>query len=147
MSSITPDLILAADAAIDLQMHTTFSDGVWTPAQLVDYLMREGFALAAITDHERIDMVDELQRIAAERGFPLLVAAEMSAAWRGEPTDTLCFGFDPQHPALRAVAQEIAQRQGENTRKVWEYVRAQGKPALAESELERILTKPSAQQP
>src|SRR5512146_2596894 len=36
--STTADLVLAADAAIDLQMHTTFSDGVWAPDDLIDYL-------------------------------------------------------------------------------------------------------------
>jgi predicted metal-dependent phosphoesterase TrpH len=146
---LTTDLVVAADAAIDLQMHTTFSDGVWTPEQLIDYLVLEGFALAAITDHDYDGVVAaaELQRIAAQKRLPLLVAAEMSAAWRGMPTDMLCFGFDPANAALRAVAQDITQRQSENTRQVWEYARVQGHVMLAESDLERILTQPGAQQP
>jgi predicted metal-dependent phosphoesterase TrpH len=128
-------------------MHTTFSDGKWTPEQLTDHLVREGFALGAITDHEGVDIAEELQRVAAERSFPLLIAAELSAAWRGEPTDTLCFGFDPTHPSLRDVARDIARRQSENTRKVWEYLCAQGRLQPDERALERILEAPSAQQP
>ena len=124
--SLTAGLVLAADAAIDLQMHSTFSDGVWTPEQLIDHLKREGFALGAITDHEGVESVAVTQRVAAERGFPLLIAAELSAAWRGSPTDMLCFGFDPTHPALRAVAQDITRLQCDNTRQVWDYVRAHG---------------------
>ena len=30
MEAMTPHLVLAPDAAIDLQMHTIFSDGNWT---------------------------------------------------------------------------------------------------------------------
>lgn len=145
--STTADLVLAADAAIDLQMHTTFSDGVWAPDDLIDYLAHEGFALAAITDHEAVAAAAELQRIAQAKSFPLLVAAELTAAWRGQPTDMLCFGFDPAHPALRAVAEDITRRQCENTRQVWDVVRAQGHAMPAESELERILAQPGAQQP
>lgn len=38
-------LTLPPDAAIDLQMHTTFSDGDWTAEHLLDHVAGEGFAL------------------------------------------------------------------------------------------------------
>lgn len=145
--STTTNVTLPADAPIDLQLHTTFSDGEWAPVELIDYLQREGFALAAITDHEGIAAAAESQRVAQQRRFPLLVAAELTAVWHGQPTDMLCFGFDPAHAALRAVAADITRRQSENTRQVWEHVRAQGRPMPAESELERIMAQSSARQP
>lgn len=147
MISTTSGLVVTVDAAIDLQMHTTFSDGVWTPEHLIDFLAVEGFALGAITDHENVAGAEELQRVAVERGFPLLIAAELSATWRGTPTDVLCFGFDPSHEALREVAHDIIRRQGQNTRMVWENLRAQGHSMPDDSVLERILTTPHAQQP
>ncbi len=55
MNPLTPPVVLAADAVIDLQMHTIFSDGTWTPEQLIDYLVSEQFGLGAITDHDRVD--------------------------------------------------------------------------------------------
>jgi hypothetical protein len=51
----TAGLTLAANAAIDLQLHTTYSDGDWTDEQLLDYLISERFSLAAVTDHDRVD--------------------------------------------------------------------------------------------
>jgi predicted metal-dependent phosphoesterase TrpH len=140
-------LVISADAPIDLQLHTTFSDGEWAPEALIEYLQGEGFALAAITDHEGIAAAAELQRMAAEKRFPLLVAAELTAAWRGQPTDMLCFGFDPTHAALRAVAEDITRRQSENTRQIWEYVRSQGHRMPEDSELERLMAQASARQP
>src|SRR2546430_13021744 len=91
----TRHLVLAPDAAIDLQLHTTFSDGTWTPEQLIEYLVSEQFGLVAITDHDRVDTATVLHQLAAERQLPLLPAVEMSASWRGELTDVLCYGFDP----------------------------------------------------
>ena len=52
MKSTTSGLVLAADAAIDLQVHTHYSDGTWTPEALLDYVVSEQFGLIAITDHE-----------------------------------------------------------------------------------------------
>jgi hypothetical protein len=54
LEALTPQLVLAPDAAIDLQMHTIYSDGTWTPEQLIEYLVSEQFGLVAITDHDRV---------------------------------------------------------------------------------------------
>jgi predicted metal-dependent phosphoesterase TrpH len=81
-------------------MHTIFSDGTWTPEQLIDYLVSEQFGLGAITDHDRVDTASELQQLAAEKQLPLLTAVEMSTSWRDEPTDVLCYGFDPDSRSI-----------------------------------------------
>lgn len=78
---MTSQLVLAPDAAIDLQMHTIYSDGTWTPEQLFDYLVSTRFGLIAITDHDRVDTASALQRLAAEKQLPLLTAVEMSTSW------------------------------------------------------------------
>ena len=135
------------DAAIDLQLHTTFSDGTWTPEQLIDYLVGEQFGLAAITDHDRVDTAAVLQQLAAEKHLPLLTAVEMSTTWKGEPTDLLCYGFDPEKNELREVARDIALRQQENTRQVCENLRKIGISFPNPYEVDALLAKPSAQQP
>lgn len=85
----------------------------------------------------------------------------MSTSWRGEPTDVLCYGFDPEKNKLHDLAQDIARRQRENTKEVYENLRrrgytfAQQQESLKEGEGElehphellAILEKPSAQQP
>src|SRR5690242_2527150 len=114
----TSGLVLAADAAIDLQMHTTYSDGTWTAEELIDYLASEQFGLAAITDHDRVDTAVLLQHLALQKRLPILVAAEISTVWKGEGTDVLCYGFDPEHNALQKLTEDVTHRQQENTREV-----------------------------
>jgi len=143
----TSQLVLAADAAIDLQMHTIYSDGTWTPEELIDYLASEQFGLAAITDHDRVDTAVSLQRLAAQKGLPLLVAVEISTLWKGEATDVLCYGFDPEKNALQDLTQDIARRQQENTREVWANLQKAGFSFPDPHELDILLAKPSAQQP
>jgi predicted metal-dependent phosphoesterase TrpH len=146
LEASTLHLVLAPDAAIDLQLHTTFSDGTWTPEQLIDYLVREQFGLVAITDHDRVDTATVLQQLAAQKQLPLLAAVEMSTSWKGELTDVLCYGFDPENNALQELAQAIARRQRENTRQVCENLRKIG-ISFPQHELDALLAKPSAQQP
>jgi predicted metal-dependent phosphoesterase TrpH len=145
--SLTPHLVLASDAAIDLQMHTTYSDGTWTPEQLIDYLVSEQFGLVAITDHDRIDTAVSLQQLAARKQLPVLAAAEMSASWKGELTDVLCYGFDPEQNKLHDLAKDVARRQSENTREICEKLRKAGISVPNPHEMEALLGKPSAQQP
>jgi len=88
------EVSISADSPIDLQTHTVLSDGKWQPESLLDYFVREGFATAAITDHDRVDTIAKMQKLAQERDFPLLVATEMTTRWNDGIVDILCFGFD-----------------------------------------------------
>ncbi len=146
MNFSTTGLKLTADSAIDLHLHTTYSDAHWTPEPLLDYLLREQFDLAAITDHDRADTVTAIQQLALDKHMPVLVAVEMTTTWKGELTDLLCFGFDPNRNVLNDLAQDLLRRQQENTRQVYENLQQQGY-ALSSDALSAILAKPNSQQP
>ena len=148
MKLSTTNLVLPADASVDLQLHTTYSDGGWTPGQLIDYLVREQFSLAAITDHDRVDTLAALQQLALEKQLPLLVATEMSASWQGGVTDILCFGFDTGPNVLGELAQTVLRKQRENSREVYENLLRKGYTFHGHPDaLSTILEKPGAQQP
>ncbi len=113
-------LTLAPDAAIDLHMHTTYSDGRLTDEELIGYLAREGFDLVAVTDHDRVDMVSHIQELAAQKGLPVLSGVEMSTAWQGRMGDLLCYGFDPEENFLMDLTAQIKRRQQEMALAVYE---------------------------
>jgi hypothetical protein len=136
---------LSPNTPIDLQLHTVYSDGKWTADALLDFLVAEGFGLAAITDHERLDTAENLQVLAAEKGFPLIVAAELSGLWKGELTDFLCYGFRLGDTPLNRLAQATTSRQHENSWQVFSNLRSEGYP-FEDSELSAMLAKPAAEQ-
>jgi 3',5'-nucleoside bisphosphate phosphatase len=113
-------LHISPDACIDLQMHTTYSDGRWSAEELFDYLAQEGFDLVAVTDHDRVDTVATIQKLGAQRHVSVLPAVEISAEWHGSMADVLCFGFDPHDQALRAVADLVRQKATTNAQEVYE---------------------------
>ena len=142
----TTGLRLTGDAALDLHLHTTYSDGRWAFEALLDHLRREQFDLAAITDHDRADTVDTIQQLARERNLPVLVAVEMSSEWKGELVDLLCYGFDPSRSALSELALDTFHRQQENSREVYENLQRQGYN-LPPGALADVLERPNVLQP
>jgi predicted metal-dependent phosphoesterase TrpH len=162
MNLSTTSLVLAPDAAIDLHLHTTCSDGAWKPEQLLDYLVGEQFSLAAITDHDRADTAAALQQLALDKHLPVLVGVEMTTLWQDEMTDQrrdemsgllemtdlLCYGFEPDQNTLTDLTQELLHRQRENTREVYENLLRKGYTfSQSPDELAGILEKPSPEQP
>lgn len=146
-NSSAKNLVIGANSPIDLQLHTRYSDGAWEPDQLLDYVKQEQFSLVAITDHDRVDTIAEIQRLAQVKQIPVLVATEMTTRWRGELTDILCFGFDPGHPGLNQLTQGLLARQRETTRQAYEYLQREGHlPDRPDAILQTLLDEPAAQQ-
>jgi len=118
---------LAPNDAVDFQLHTIHSDGTWTAEALLDHLVGAGFALVAVTDHDRLDTVAAVQQRGAARGLPVVAAAELSALWEGELLDLLCYGFDPANPGpLGALAAATRGEQLANLAETYATLRQQG---------------------
>jgi hypothetical protein len=119
-------LYLSLDTSIDLQLHTTYSDGRWSAEHLFDYLAETGFGLVAVTDHDRVDTVENILQLGAHKQVSVLAAVEISAQFHGQMADVLCFGFDPHDQALRALADDVRQRQGNNAEQVYKELQRRG---------------------
>jgi len=87
---------------IDLHSHTTASDGVHTPAELVRLAVEAGVAVLAVTDHDTTAGVAAAQAAAAEQGGGLRIVPgiEISCRWKDREIHILGHFLDPDHPAL-----------------------------------------------
>lgn len=63
---------------IDLHTHTTASDGVDTPAELVRFAVQQGVSVLSVTDHDTVDALPEVQREADAAGITLIPGVELS---------------------------------------------------------------------
>ena len=63
---------------IDLHVHTTASDGTYTPSNMVRLAKRVGLCAVAITDHDTVDGVDEAIQAAHETNIELVPGVEIS---------------------------------------------------------------------
>ena len=117
---------ISSDTAIDLHMHTTYSDGRWSAEELFDHLSVQGFGLVSVTDHDRVDTVAHTQQLGAQKQIVVLAGVEISAQWHGRMADVLCYGFDSQDETLRTIADQVRQRQKANAEEVYEELLVRG---------------------
>ena len=63
---------------IDLHVHTTHSDGVFTPFDVVRYAKEKGLIAIAITDHDCISGIYEAQEVGNKLGIEVISDKEFS---------------------------------------------------------------------
>lgn len=85
---------------VDLHMHSTASDGVLAPAELMARAANAGVDLLALTDHDCVDGLAEARDAARSHGMRWVSGVELSAQWQGHTVHVLGYAFDPQARVL-----------------------------------------------
>ncbi|WP_018249000.1 PHP domain-containing protein [Orenia marismortui] len=79
---------------IDLHLHTTASDGSFTPSQLVTKAKELGFSAIAITDHDTIDGITEGIDLAEKLDIELVPGIEMNTDYENTEIHVLGYYID-----------------------------------------------------
>lgn len=95
----------------DLHLHTRYSDGGYTPEELVREASRLGFAAIAVTDHDTLDGIPETLHAAEAAGIECVPGVEFTCRIDTNELHMLgyFFGDGWQSPALRAVLDHATQ--------------------------------------
>src|ERR1051325_3375348 len=67
----------------DLHLHTNFSDGTYTPEEVVAQAARHQLAAIALTDHDTVEGCDRAARACAAAGIDFIPGAELTAEHDG----------------------------------------------------------------
>ncbi len=100
----------------DLHFHSTFSDGVETPAALVARAVAAGLSVAALTDHDAVHGVGAFVSAAAGTGLVAAGGAELSVDEAEEDVHVLGLFVDAEEPSLLArlaYLREVRDQRGE----------------------------------
>lgn len=85
----------------DLHCHSTVSDGLLSPAEVVARAAANGVDLLALTDHDEVGGVAEAAAAARLAGIGFVAGVEVSVSWGDDHTVHIVgLGIDPAHPAL-----------------------------------------------
>ena len=98
----------------DLHSHSTRSDGLLSPQELVRRAAQRGVDVLALTNHDELSGLEEARETARESGIRLVDGAELSVSWRDLTLHVLALGIDPSCPRL--VAGLAAIRDGRSGR-------------------------------
>lgn len=80
---------------IDLHMHTTMSDGAFTPKQVIDMAYENGVKIMSISDHDTIEAYhNELFEYAESKGIKLIPGVEISTKTDKVGIHVLGYNYD-----------------------------------------------------
>ena len=98
--------------AADLHLHTHFSDGTYSPEELVEHAGRVGLRAIAVTDHDTVEGCDRAARACAASGLEFVAGTELTCELEGCEVHLLGYYLDTAHPRLLqelAVFQRVRQ--------------------------------------
>jgi len=83
---------------MDFHTHTTYSDGTYTPHELIGHAVEKGCEYISITDHDNFEHVSHHGDI--PKNIHYIPGVEISAEFNST-LHILGYGFDPEHTELR----------------------------------------------
>jgi len=101
---------------IDLHSHSTVSDGLFTPSELIRHAAAQGVRVLALTDHDDVAGLEEAHEAAAEAGVALVNGVEISVTWNNRSVHIVGLRIDPAYAPLRAGLAAIRAGRGERAR-------------------------------
>jgi len=84
----------------DLHLHTNFSDGTYTPEELVGHARRQRFAAIALTDHDTVEGCLRAAAACREAGIEFLSGTELTAEQDGNELHILGYLMDIENARL-----------------------------------------------
>ncbi len=91
----------------DLHNHSTSSDGLLSPSQLLELGARQGVQAMALTDHDTVDGLEEAAQAARRLGIEFVNGVEISVSWGETTVHVVGLAFDPGSAVLAKGLQSI----------------------------------------
>lgn len=120
----------------DLHLHTSFSDGTFTPEELSRRAREAGLDTVALTDHDTLEGCPRMGEACAREGLHFIPGTELTADIAGQEVHVLGYWVDAESPALKS---ELARFQEVRQSRIHEMVarlNAHGVPLRAEAVFE-----------
>ena len=90
-------------AKIDLHCHSTVSDGLLSPQDLVAHAAKNGVKVLALTDHDDVGGLATARQAAIEHGIHFVNGVEISATWKKRTLHIVGLKFDADNLALKTA--------------------------------------------
>ena len=110
----------------DLHTHSVFSDGTWTPQQLIDEAQRIGLGAIALTDHNTVAGLPSFLQAAEGREVEAVPGVEFSSDYGTKDVHIVALYVKPEHydTITKILADAQAQKEESNRQLVENLSRA-----------------------
>jgi len=103
---------------VDLHNHSYYSDGVYSPNEVVRFADEAGCDLFALTDHDTTDGLNEARKTADKLSVDLVSGVEISAFWRNMTIHIIGLDIDINSDILQAGLVHNQQLRKERANKI-----------------------------
>lgn len=118
---------------VDLHSHSTASDGIFSPTELIQRAAEKGVMALALTDHDTIDGLAEARLAANTAGIVLVDAIEFSCLWNNTTIHILGYNFALEQANLVTLLAELKQARWLRAEQIAAKLATKGMPALLET--------------
>lgn len=88
---------------VDLQLHSTYSDGYLTPTEVAKFISAQGVKVAALTDHNTVGGVDEFRHACRELKIKPIIGLELYVKLHSRRFNILWYNFDDTDANLHNI--------------------------------------------
>ena len=113
---------------IDLHCHSTASDGLLKPGELVARAAANGVEVLALTDHDDLSGLAEARAEAESRGIRFVDGVEISVTWERTTVHIVGLQVDPEDPVLRSGLESVREGRARRAEKIGDALEAAGIP-------------------
>jgi 3',5'-nucleoside bisphosphate phosphatase len=130
----------------DLHCHSTLSDGLLTPSQVVRRAAERGVDVLALTDHDEVAGLAEARVAAREAGVQFVAGSELSVSWQDSTVHVVALGIDAENATLVRGLEHVRTSRDARAQRIGESLAAAGIPnalegALAYVTSERLISR------
>ncbi|MBB5346347.1 PHP domain-containing protein [Desulfoprunum benzoelyticum] len=112
--------------ALDLHVHSTFSDGTMSPAELVELARVKRLVAIALTDHDTVDGFIPAQQAAAGMSLEVIAGLEFSVLHQGTSMHILGYLMDIAHADLNRMLADLQKGRIERNAKILDKLQGLG---------------------
>jgi len=111
---------------IDLQLHSTYSDGYLTPTELVKFIASQGVKVAALTDDNTVGGVEEFRQACSKEKIKPIIGVELYASLGSKRFNILWYNFNPECPQLHNMLRKTHIRRRQQMRRILDKLVSKG---------------------
>lgn len=125
----------------DLHCHSTRSDGLLAPAEVVARAASRGVDVLALTDHDEVSGLAEARAAAACVGIGFVSGTELSVSWEDLTLHIVGLGIDADNPSLAAGLEAIRGGRATRARRMGDALAQVGIPGAYEGALKFVTSE------
>lgn len=126
--------------AADLHLHTTASDGCFSPQTVVEMAREAQLTAISITDHDTVDGLEEALEWGERVGLPVIPGIELSTLFQEKEIHILGYFINYRNPSLQSTLQRLIQSRITRAEKMVERLNQMGISIQLERIRERAKT-------